>query len=252
MAATLKRSYDRKVSPYSSGKPNDLRAKVGNSFGISAIDSCPGSTESCRKACYAAKLENAWSTVRAQMADNLAALRAAKTTDRMAGLLYEMIDEYRQEVMRLRTRLDLPIPLSFRIHWDGDFFSVAYAKAWRTVILSNPDIQFWVYTRSFTARCNVVPTLVDIPNLALYLSADADNNELAMSVAEQYADVRLAILAPTFAEGRGIAGDAPAANCPENAKRIPLVNEANGEGACIACGLCVDGRKNVLFAALKR
>lgn len=59
----------------------------------------------------------------------------------------------------------------FRIHHDGDFFSVRYVSAWHAVMLKHPNVTFWAYTRSF----HLVKLLADIPNLTLYLSVDKDN-----------------------------------------------------------------------------
>lgn len=246
----LRRSHDRKVSPLSKWSGAMYRPQVANTFGLPAIVSCPGATATCKSACYAVRTERTYTSAQRLVQGNLDALKVARTTPAMAALLSAMIDEYRFESVRVSQKTGTPLRLAFRIHWDGDFFSVAYARAWRRVIEANTDIQFWAYTRSFTKTCNVVPTLAGIPNLALYVSADVDNQKLAHQVASAH-NLRVAVMEKTYEAALDIAGTAPAVKCPENAKRVPLVAD-DGVGACIKCGLCVDGRKNVLFATTNR
>lgn len=148
----------------------------------------------------------------------------------------------------------------FRIHWDGDFYSLAYARAWAIVIAENPDIRFWAYTRSFRGRVNVVPTLASLENLTLYLSVDRDNAGAARTILRGYPNARAATLTDTATDGATMLADlgrAYAPACPENTRRIPLVlagrgPNGNGAGACAACGLCIRGTRDVRFAIAKR
>jgi|tagenome__1003787_1003787.scaffolds.fasta_scaffold20953791_2 hypothetical protein len=71
--------------------------------------------------------------------------RSARTE--MAKLLVEMIAGFRADCERAETR-GTKVPWEFRLQWDGDFFSLAYAHVWANVVRTNPDIRFWVYTRS--------------------------------------------------------------------------------------------------------
>jgi hypothetical protein len=136
----------------------------------------------------------------------------------------------------------------FRIHWDGDFFNDTYTFAWKHVILNNPDIQFWVYTRVPTAA----NMLKGIENLSLYFSTDKDNKEIAISLNKDKG-IRLAYLADTFAIGQsdmkamiGRVG----AKCPENKKAIPLIDKDGS--ACVKCSLCVYNKADIVFSAKKR
>jgi hypothetical protein len=139
----------------------------------------------------------------------------------------------------------------FRIHHDGDFFSRTYASAWARVIRNNPSVQFWAYTRSFIPGANVVDILADIPNLALYLSVDADNASWAPVVRAEWPSVRIATLTETFAEGSALMAELgqarPGAACPEVKGAVPLISKAGG--ACVACGLCVTGKADIRFAS---
>ena len=245
----LKLSNDRKVSTVVRRLPSGAdKVEVPNAFGLPSgkAFSCPGATSVCERICYAGKLEKVYNGVRQAMLHNWELLKDAGLPT-MRKLLSDMIDEFRAISAKKNA------PLEFRIHWDGDFFSESYAMAWASVIKVNADIQFWVYTRSFTPALNVIPILADIPNLALYLSVDEDNRRWSGVVREEYPNVKLAVLAQTFEKGRGVMlelTNKPGGMCPENAKRIPLA--ANGKGACISCQLCPKAKADILFAIGKK
>ena len=136
----------------------------------------------------------------------------------------------------------------FRIHWDGDFFSDAYAYAWKNVIETHGDIQFWVYTRVKSAAL----ILKDVSNLSLYYSTDDENKEIAFDL-KTNSKVRLAYLGKTFASTEDTMKELtgkPGAKCPENNKSIPLIS-SNGS-ACVSCGLCVYGKADIRFSASKK
>jgi len=139
-------------------------------------------------------------------------------------------------------------PMLFRIHWDGDFFSEDYTRAWKLVIEEQPDIKFWVYTRVRSAAL----ILKDIPNLSLYYSTDDENLPIATEL-KQVNGVRLAYLGKTFAltetKMKEITGKV-GAKCPENNKSIPLISNAGS--ACVSCGLCVYGKADIRFSATKK
>lgn len=239
----LKLSFDRKVSP--TGTWQESRARwiptTPNSFGLPAGTSCPGMTSFC-VSCYANRSEQSAGV--AELVDhNLTLLRAAGTVDAMIDLLDRMIWRYRQHA---DTAGHGPPERLFRIHWDGDFYSLDYAQAWATVIDANDDVQFWTYTRSFRAPVNVVPILAPLENLALYLSIDADNAEAAREVLAAHPRVLGALCGPDYRRARQLAPDLGAVACPENTGRIPLM--AKGSGACVTCRLCPDGRRSILFS----
>ena len=232
----LTRSNDRKVT-----------TGVKNAFGLPAGLSCPGMTGVCEKVCYARRTEKQYKNVDAAMLRNWNALQG-KSIAEMAELLSAMIGEFVTESNRRG------VEKSFRIHWDGDFFSIDYAKAWAKVIKLNPDVQFWAYTRSFVPALNVVPVLARLPNLALYLSVDNENEQYVNRIIAKH-NVNLATLSDTFAEAIGMVqnargGNKPGAKCPENAKQIPLIT--NKTGACITCQLCVKGKSDVRFSIKRR
>lgn len=237
----LIRSKDRKVANLvNKGGKQPL---IANTFGLPSgkAFSCPGATSVCESICYAGKLEKVFKGVRDVIVSNYEQLLATDLFG-MIELLDEMIQDFKADCdKRGAEKL-------FRIHWDGDFFSEDYAYAWKKVILANPTVQFWVYTRSDFA----VPMLINIPNLALYFSADSANKELAWKLKREYG-VKLAYLAKDFATGKSDFNEQQeksAIPCPENNKKIPLISTAGS--ACVVCSQCVFARNDILFSASKK
>jgi len=243
---TLRRSTDRKTTTMSS--PNGKTPKVSNAFGLPSgkAYSCPGQTSICEKVCYAGKLEKIFTGFRNVMLENWEAVKNA-TEEELFTALSNMIDEFRKECDKKGA------PKAFRIHHDGDFFSIDYAEAWRRVIDANEDIQFWVYTRSFTPALNVVPYFVpwgmEWPNLAFYLSVDSDNEQYVADILADYPWVRIAYLSQTADEAKeavkSLTGKVGGA-CPEVLGKIPLIT--NEGGACWSCQLCVVGKSDIRFS----
>jgi len=237
----LKRSMDRKVA--NAVSPNGKTATIANTFGLPAGKdySCPGQTETCAKVCYAGKLEKVYKGVRDVLMHNWNLLKDADH-DTMENLLQAMIDDFKKDCDKKDA------PKLFRIHWDGDFFSDEYAFVWKHIVLNNPDVKFWVYTRVPSAA-NI---LKDIENLSLYFSTDKDNKEVAINLNKDKG-IKLAYLADTFAIGQADMKEMigkVGAKCPENKKAIPLIDKEGS--ACVKCSLCVDNKSNIVFSAKKK
>lgn len=245
----LKRTQDRKTA----NKVNKAgtQSVIANAFSLPSGQafSCPGATAFCEKICYAGKLERMYPSFRRLVVSNYEQLRDASLED-MTVLLGSMVTEFDKECDNKNA------PKMFRIHADGDFFSLDYAKAWVRVIRDNPQIHFWVYTRSFTERLNVLPIITargkGIDNLVVYVSADPVNIETAKAQATKY-HVNMATVADTFEDAKSAIGTArpntKTYKCPENLKSLPLIT-AKGS-ACARCGICTTGRGDVLFSRSK-
>lgn len=240
----LKRSYDRKVTTLATGG-KDPKAKIGNSFGLpSGLDySCPGATPECLKVCYAGKLEKIFPGTRSLLMHNWELVKDggfATIYFLLLGMMREFVaecDRYGAEKL-------------FRIHWDGDFFSMNYTEAWATIVLDHPDVQFWTYTRNpeaarFLHDCK-------LSNLSLYFSADEYNQDTAASLS--FAGIKLAVMADTFDQARTLSKQVSGLNgiaCPEQTGKLPLIT-ANGKGACAECKLCIEGNHAIRFSVTKR
>jgi len=217
-----------------------------NSFGLPSVDTCPGKTDYCEADCYAIDSEYRPST-RDKLLRNQRILEESESQGAMTGKLHALIDKYRQRAARLGIA---PDARRFRIHWSGDCYSVAYAKAWRTVIDSNADIKFFAYTRSFQPGVNVIPVLAGVPNLDLFMSVDQENVDRAAEVLPKTSGVRIAYLvdyyedAAVLQEKLGRTQGYRALACPENMRKengkrkLALINELGG--ACARCTYCID------------
>jgi hypothetical protein len=237
MTNTLTRSKDRKVT--NAVSPNGKTATIANAFGLPAGSSysCPDATDFCSKICYAGKLEKIYKGVKDVLTRNFDMLKDA-TLDEMIVLLDLMIAEFVKDCDKRSA------PKLFRIHWDGDFFSPTYATAWSKTVRAYPDVQFWVYTRVAPAALFLHNLSLD--NLSLYFSADPDNIEAARLLESK--GINIAYVDTSFANGKEQFPNAT--RCPENNKSIELISSKGS--ACVRCGLCVNGRKSVLFSTTKK
>lgn len=238
---TLIRSKDRKVANKVS--PSGKASSIANTFGLPSGKefSCPGATSVCESICYAGKLEKIFKGVREVLVHNFDLLRNADK-DGMVDLLDEMLTDFERECEKKSAEK------LFRIHWDGDFFNVVYAQAWREVMERHPETRFWAYTRSEFA----VHELIGVKNLGLYFSADADNFAVASELS-QTTGVKLAYLAKDFASGkdglRQVTGKT-GVPCPENNRKLAMISPKGS--ACVTCGQCVFARNDILFSATKK
>jgi hypothetical protein len=237
MTNTLTRSKDRKVT--NAVSPNGKTPTIANTFGLPAGNafSCPSATVFCSKICYAGKLEKVYKGVRNVLERNFDLLKDASYGETVS-MLSAMISDFRSDCVKRNA------DLLFRIHWDGDFFSAGYVAAWSVVIANNPDIQFWVYTRVSTAALFMHSK--NHANLGLYFSADPDNIGIARILEAK--GINIAYVDTSFANGKEQFPNAT--RCPENNKSIELISSKGS--ACVRCGLCVNGRKSVLFSTTKK
>jgi hypothetical protein len=241
LTTKLKRSFDRKVA--NAVSPNGKTATIANTFGLPAgkAFSCPGATSVCESVCYAGKLEKLFKGVKANLLHNWDLVKDADH-DTIEELLTDMINDFRADCVKKDA------PLLFRIHWDGDFFNDTYTFAWKHVILNNPDIQFWVYTRVKSAAV----MLKNIDNLSLYYSTDSENKSIGIGLKTDHG-IRLAYLAKNFAIGQADMKELtnrPGAKCPENNRQIPLISKQGS--ACVSCSLCVYSKSDIIFSASKK
>jgi ferredoxin len=240
----LLRSKDRKVANLAS--KSGKTPAISNTFGLPAGNSfsCISMTKVCGKICYANKVEKMYKNVRIVLMHNYTLLKDASFGE-MVTLLDDMIYQFEVECDKREAEK------VFRIHWDGDFFSNLYADAWARVIHLHPNVQFWTYTRNWSAAVRLDSWR--FANLSLYFSVDDENESYARCNAKSFPNIRLAYLANTFSEAqqkvRSITGGT-AAKCPEQTKQIPLISPEGG--ACIKCGLCIKGKADIAFSITKK
>lgn len=129
-----------------------------HSWSIPAGDTCPGKTEICAQLCYAKTGHFVTSTVQDAHHRNWRQAAAKRFADNMIA-----------DIHRTYARV-------VRIHAAGDFYSVAYTRAWLKIIKACPDVQFYAYTRSWRDHA-ILPWLKRLakqPNMALWFSCDRE------------------------------------------------------------------------------
>lgn len=235
----LKITKDRKVA--NSVMPSGKQARIANAFSLPAGHnySCPGATDYCEAICYAGKLEKIFKGFRDNVMHNWDILKDMSGPDMEYALTIAM-----REFVAQCDKWNAP--KHFRIHADGDFFNGHYIMAWIHVMKAFPDVQFWVYTRNVTAAVRIHKAM--LTNCSLYFSGDPVNAPIANMLHSTYG-INIAMVADTFDEAKSLF-DGKATRCPENNKSIPLISTKGS--ACEVCGLCIHGRKSVLFSKTKR
>jgi hypothetical protein len=232
--------------------PNSVRpegeyfvARDLSGLGLSPVDSCPGSTETCEEVCYAIDAEYRTRTD-ILLQDNYELLLSCENVDEIIGLLDDAVVAYIEDADKHGVPEN---KRQFRIHWSGDFYSVEYALAWRVVMAKYENIQFYAYTRTFTDDVNVVPILADLPNLDLFLSVDKDNVYKAKPVLEANPDAKVGYLVKYLEEVDELVDILDRREgyrsrpCPENMRRengirrLPVISEKGG--ACSRCTYCI-------------
>lgn len=128
---------------------------------------CPGSTTVCRASCYVHGLEKHASDTYELYRHNSKTIRAILADEP------EYIAHWAQ---LMADWITANAPGGFRWHVSGDIFSAAYAAFVAAVVSRSPDVDHWIYTRSF----DMIEPLLDLDNLALNLSCDRDNYEAAV------------------------------------------------------------------------
>jgi hypothetical protein len=137
-----------------------------NSFSLPAPETCPGSTPTCRRDCYAHSTKSKIPAIlREGYTRNLARLPNAHP-----AAFGAWIREHCQDI-------------GFRWHVSGDVFAEWYAWWIIEVAALSQPVRHWIYTRSL----DWVHILAGFtPNLKVLVSADKDNYREARAVADKH------------------------------------------------------------------
>ena len=135
--------------------------KVGESvhlWSVPAVKTCPGSTETCRRVCYATKSRFLLQTVKDRLQWNWDQSQLPNFVDRM--------------VAEVRKKGCLVV----RVHAAGDFASAEYAEKWYEIIRRSPRTKFYGYSRSYRVPeiAEVLERMAALDNFQLWYSLDAD------------------------------------------------------------------------------
>lgn len=161
-----------------------LDAPKPNAFSLVEIEDCPGSTPTCRKSCYVHGLRKHAPDTHALYVHNSKQIR--RILRRRPTTWALLLAEYIADNCRG----------GFRWHVSGDVFSRDYAEWIARVCVESPEVDHWIYTRSFGPI--IEPLLEVVENLAINISADKDNAVAAMD----YADVHGLRLCYMSTDGR--------------------------------------------------
>jgi hypothetical protein len=138
-----------------------------HSFSLPAFSTCPGATLACLAVCYALKF---LFYVKTNLAKHRHNWERAEDIPRFTQ---DLIAEIRWKQVKI-----------LRIHVAGDFFGVAYVRAWIKIIKSCRRVTFLFYTRSWRVA-ELRPHLIELaslPNVYAFWSEDRDTGASNMPV----------------------------------------------------------------------
>ena len=154
----------------------DFSAPRPNAFSLVQITDCPGSTPTCRAGCYVHGLEQHAKSTHDLYAHNSQTIRTILADDALAS---EWVMIFAHWISQNVT--------SFRWHVSGDVIDDAYAEWIADVCRESPGVEHWIYTRSFAHADPLVRvSTVFGGNLALNLSCDVDNYEVAVAFRDRH------------------------------------------------------------------
>lgn len=200
------------------------------SFSLPAIDTCPGRSKLCEKACYATR-----GHIRLVAATGSYERKLERTKQK--SFVRDMTDEIRLRGVRV-----------VRIHVSGDFYSAAYIEKWIQIAEASRSVKFFVYTRSWRLPKlrKALDRLSKLSNFRLWYSCDKETG-LPSKLTKR---TRIAYMAVDD-------NDTPEAP-PDLVFRVkrmtvkkrssgalvcPTENGTKAEVTCQKCGLCWDSIK---------
>lgn len=131
---------------------NSKLGKIPTMF-LPAKKTCPGSTPSCRQACYGCRGKMLCGNVKKKHAWNLLQSKMENFTDRIIAETYAMTFDIKR----------------FRLNSTGDFYNQKYLNSWKKIARKFPDVKFMGYTTSGKLNFSRLPK-----NMILYYSEHDD------------------------------------------------------------------------------
>ena len=196
--------FIKNIEPYIS--PGNIRMKIPT-FSIPAIKTCKGSTEHCRKYCYARKAEKRFKKVRESRERNLKCTKKFRFVKQMSKQIEKKKGKY------------------FRIHESGDFYKQRYLNKWIKIARKFPDINFLAYTQANHLNFTKKPD-----NLIIYHSVWDDSKDTPKEGLKAFVKDK----------GNGKIGEYP---IPKNIHKCVKGKDLG----CESCLYCFEGRGDVEF-----
>lgn len=161
-----------------------------NAFSLVQVVDCPYRTPTCEASCYVHGLEKHAPETHALYVHNSKMIR--DILDPKKILDPSTIDQWGRWAKIFGDWISKNCQGGFRWHVSGDLFSYSYAAWVADVCDYSPDVNHWIYTRSFP----FIEPLLDTPNLTVNLSCDMNNYWWAKRVADEHG-LRLCYLTRT-------------------------------------------------------
>lgn len=137
-------------------------AKLGRAihvWSIPALDTCPGSTETCRNLCYALRHRFRFDSVKRRLNRN-----------RQRSLDEDFVEQMSAEIRSSGV-------LVLRLHVAGDFYDAEYTRKWIAIVKCSPRVRFYAYTRSWRVA-SIAPALEELAAcnaIRLWYSVDEES-----------------------------------------------------------------------------
>lgn len=149
----------------------DFDHPKANALSLVQAQDCPFRTPTCDSSCYVHNLEEFQPEIHNFYKRNSREIRTLLDDVYCYDVAQDVADWITKNAAG-----------GFRWHVSGDVFSWEYAEWIAEVATRSPDVNHWIYTRSFP----LLAPLVQVENLEVNLSADKDNYWLARRYADQY------------------------------------------------------------------
>lgn len=138
---------------------------------VQALD-CPFHTPTCNDSCYVHQLEKFQPDIHKHYVNNSENIRALLDDIHCFDVAYDVA-----------AWIEKNCAGGFRWHVSGDIISADHADWIASVVYESPNVQHWIYTRSFPF---IHPHLTTPENITVNLSADKDNYWLARRYADKH------------------------------------------------------------------
>jgi len=175
------------------------------------VITCPGATKWCLQHCY-----------------NADPRKDVYPIERWCENLwwYQNSPELLESIISAQLNSGDPLQTAVRLHSCGDFFSGEYIDFWKKLIVENPSVHFWAYTRSWrvdSLRGKIIE-LSRLNNFQLFASCDQDEDapvEMRKSFVYQTDDELL----------KACTMHQHLISCPEQYCKV---------SCCADCGICIE------------
>lgn len=160
---SLPANHELLPKPYFSADNSKLKKDGIISFNLPAGHSCPGKGE-CLGFCYAMQGPQSWPAALKKRVENWG---LAERPD--------FVENMNKELSKWGTKGKKKVGDVVRVHDSGDFYSQDYIDKWHDIAKSNPDKQFYAYTKALNLDWQ---KLHNLPNFTVVQSVGSKHDHL--------------------------------------------------------------------------